>query len=305
MICLGLMSVCLLGKARLEKKMATHGYHPPTIARDQANLELQSIKRFNLGFPSLVSGLLWVQLLQEAKLKSVNQGEVSWEFTRLNAITSLDPNMDVAFSFGAVFLSVFKRDRLGARIILEKWVRQRPNFWRAEYLLGYHLYYEMGLFKEGSEHLLRAASFEHSPGWLTSLGIRLLSATGALAQALRMTCDLYGAVHSVEGQLRLRKRVRSLNYALQKAGWEEALNNYHKQFHREPATIQELHSTLLAGVRDLSSIMPADVDPELKPLIHEGFKFIYDPKKHSIECAQKLEDIEIDITGVHIPQGGT
>ncbi len=302
LFCLFLLWVCLFAKERLEKKKISLSHHLSTISREQASLELESTERLNLGFKTLVSGLLWVQLLQDSNTSSIPQDALSWEFTRLNAITSLDPNFSIAFSYGAIFLSVFKRDRLGAKIILEKWIRQQPNYWRAEYLLGYHLYYELGMLKEGSKHLLKAASLPGSPAWLTSLGIRLVSATGSLAQALRMTCDLFPIVHSTEGKYRLTKRVRSINYALQKASWEEALVNYRSQSHKEPQQIQDLKPLLKNQLREISSLFTSETDEELVPLLKETFRFRYDRQSRSIQSISNLHDIDIDITGIHIPK---
>ena len=132
-----------------------------------------------------------------------------------------------------------------------------------------------------------------------------MSQAGALAQALKMSSELYPIVHSLEGQYRLRRRVRSLNYALQKAGWEQALAEYRKKNRKEPTNLAELRPLVLSQLRDIASIVPENEPDDLKPILQEAFRFRYDPAQKTIEPQQALVDIDVDIAGVHLPEGGT
>src|SRR5690606_34161437 len=138
----------------------------------------------------------------------------------------LDPKFEKAYWFGAAFVSIFRRDEIGAKELLTNWVRQRPTFWRSHYNLGFHLFHEMHLYDPAAFHILRAASLPGAPSWLTALGVRLLTASAGTFSALQAAVGLYDSVNGTEGRYRLRMRVRSLAYALQKARWKEALERY-------------------------------------------------------------------------------
>jgi len=116
----------------------------PSVQVSKVGMRSQSLRKYHLGFGNLLADLIWIHLLQEATHEKLPPGTVSWEFIQLDSITTLDPKFNTAYSFGASFLSVFRQDKIGAKILLEKWVKHRSQNWQPHFLLGYHLYYEMG-----------------------------------------------------------------------------------------------------------------------------------------------------------------
>lgn len=269
----------------------------PSLKPIEAKYQSQALKKYNAGFAHFLSALMWVQLLQQSSHQPIQDGKVSWEFTHVDGITELDPQFDRAYSFGSTFLSVFKQDVLGSQLILEKWVKRRPYYWRANYLLGFHYFSELDDASRGSEYILKASAMENAPSWTTSLGVRMLSETGALAQALRISIELYPGIRDDEGRTRLKSRVRSLNYALQKKGWEAALHKYRKEQKAEPQQIQDLRSILHSEVRGIASLFD-QVPEDLKPLLAEPFQFYYDASSHSIQPMRDPLSLGITRVGV-------
>lgn len=241
---------------------------------------------------------MWVQLLQQSTNQPIQDEHVSWEFTYLDGITELDPHFERAYSFGATFLSVFKQDSLGAKLILEKWVRRRPHYWRANYLLGFHYFHELKDANLGSLYILRAARMDSAPSWISSLGVRVLSETGALAQALKLSLELYPGINDLEGRFRLKRRIRSLNYTLQYKGWESALKKYRAKWQAEPETIRELRPFLQSEVREVSSVFDDKVSEELEEMIREPFAFYYDDISHGIKPSFNAKTLGLDVVGI-------
>ena len=123
---LGLLSLvvaCLFAKYSLEVRLYEALAQKPNLQPGQARYHSDSLKQYNLGFENLIAALIWVQLLQRSSYEKIKEGRVSWEFSQLDAVTGLDRNFERAYSYGAIFLSVFKRDKLGAKLLLEKWGR--------------------------------------------------------------------------------------------------------------------------------------------------------------------------------------
>src|SRR4051812_31460807 len=148
-----------LGKYWLEEQKIDR-LAPDDMEQNQVSFQAESIKRFSFGYDGLIASLAWIQTLQRAEVRPLEKGQRSWEYAQLRLITTLDPNFEVAYWFGALQLSVFRRDNEGARDILERWVYRSPNRWQAYYLLGYHLYFEMNQHQEAASYLLRAAQME-------------------------------------------------------------------------------------------------------------------------------------------------
>lgn len=294
--------VCVTAKVCTERRLSGFDERTPSLYLQSARYHAASLQRYSLGFENVVADLIWLRLLDKARQKDPEPGKVTWEFAQLDAITALDRNFERAYIFGAAFLSVYLRDNLGARLILEKWVRYFPVNWKAHYTLGYHLYFEMGEFKPAATRILAAAAMEGAPSWLSSLGIRLLTQTGSLAQALRMAISLYPALKEGEGQKRLTLRIRSLIYNLQKASWQAALASFRAEEHREPSSLTDIVPYLASKNREIASMLSNSEMPDrLRPLFAENHAFRYDLKEKQIVPLNPSPDLEK--IGVYRPEG--
>lgn len=293
----------LAGKVCLDRDAIFFSKKPLELKPLAASYEGRALKRSSLGFRNLVADLLWIKLLQRADHRPLSAESVSWEYAQLQAITALDPHFTKAYEFGAAYLSVFRRDKLGARLLLESWASRRPYYWRTHYLLGYHLYFELGEYEEASRRIMQASQMEGAPAFLSSLGIRLLSESGALWQALELALEMYPQFSDIEARFRLRNRIRSLRFALERARWESALADYRAQYGHEPGSLLALAPFLPGVGREISSLDDA-VYEELAPLLHERFPFHYDAKSRSIVSIPSAEELGIDRAGIHRPQSG-
>ncbi|MEZ4751698.1 MAG: hypothetical protein R3B54_14050 [Bdellovibrionota bacterium] len=187
---LGLVVALIGGKLYLESHVEAPLPRRLALTPTRAAFQSKFLAQYHMGFNSVLADLLWIQFLQGHEHTPLESGKVSWEFVQLDAVTTLDRRFERAFQFGAILLSVLRQDKLGARLILERWVKSRPNEWRPNYFYGYHLYFELGEFEVASKYILRAAAMEGAPYWLSSLGVRLIGESGAYLQALRVTLDL-------------------------------------------------------------------------------------------------------------------
>lgn len=293
--------MCLPAKLWLQKRLQGLANTGPSLYAQTAAYHARSLKRYSLGFGNALSDLLWIRLLQKARHQEASPGKVSWEFVQLDAITTLDRKFERAYPFGAAYLSVFLRDYLGAKIILEKWVRHRPHYWRTHYLLGYHLYYEMNQYEEAAREILQAASLEGAPQWLHALGVGLLSETGAFANALKVAISLYTSVHDEEGLSRLARRIRVLRYSMIRASWEHALGQYRFRYGREPKRLDDLTPLHATYSRELASLFEnVEVPNRLRTLFAESFLFKYDSSSRKIEAENPPSASEL--IGIHRPK---
>lgn len=293
---------CIATKISFERRLGSH-----LKPADKINLQVteasfygHSLKHYSLGFNNLIADLLWIDLMQRAAYEKVSSDKVSWEYAQLDALTTLDPHFLKAYSFGAVFLSVFRQDRLGAKLILEKWVEQQPNYWHNQYILGYHLFYEMNDYAAAYPHILKAASLPGAPPWLSSLGVRILSETGALLSSLKLSLDLFATLEDPEVKKRLIVQIRSIRYAIQKASLEKALVLYRNQYHHEPTNLAALQPLESGDSRELASIAgEGELNEEMQSILSERFPFQYEPESRSIISQKTMKELEIEEVGIH------
>ena len=297
--CIGVIALALWGKYVVDRKNLAGLRIVPPVTEASAQYESHSLQRFSLGFDNAIADLLWVRLLQNATYKQHLKPGVSWEFAQVNAITDLDRNYSNAYQFGSAFLSVFRRDKIGARHILEKWAQNYPMLWKAHFHLGFHLYYEMGEYQAAGREVLKAAALPRSPTWLDSLAIRLMSNGEAYLPALQIALSLYPTLLNDESKFRLRARIRSLRYHLQKEEWETALAEFQKSKHAKPRSLADLRPFLHAerGVAEVEEEWQNNED--LREIVAERFRFDYLPNGKGIVGLLSKEDQVLEVSGAY------
>jgi tetratricopeptide (TPR) repeat protein len=294
----------LLAKNLGEDRLASFQRATPNVSLESARFYARSIHKFSLGFDNLLADLAWVQLLQGASHEPLDRPGVSWEYAMVHAINTLDPKFTKAYWFGASYVSIFRRDKVGALDILEKWTQVQPLEWNSHYILGFHLFHEMGNSEKAAEELIKAAALPRAPSYLSSLGVRLLSESGARFSALQSAVALYDSVSDEQGRTRLRARIRSLHYSLQKAAWTDSIRKYREKYRREPAALSELDSVAKTGI-DYSEILQHGTIPEdLHALLQEKFQFRYDPSTRTVQGILSPQDQEIEQTGIYRSEKG-
>lgn len=290
----------LLGKLAVELPLAKAKRPEPIVDLETARFHSRSLHKFSLGFDNLLADLTWIAVVQNASHEPLDHSGVSWEYAMLNSIHTLDPAFERPYVFGAAFVSIFRRDKTGAKDLLEKWVSVKPNSWLSHYKLGFHLFHEMGDHENAAKHILRAASLPNAPPWLGSLGVRLLSESGSLMYALQTATQLYATVTHDEAKDRLKKRIRSLNYALQKLHLEEALRRYRSQTGRSPAALSEVRTSAQAlSETTRRALLDFGMSPEVRALLGESFQFRYDSRTAQVTGILDDDERYLETVGIH------
>jgi hypothetical protein len=290
-------------KRFVESKTRLFERPAPVVTLETAQFYSRSLRKFSLGFDNALADLSWVQLLQGASHDPIDHEGVSWEYATVNSVITLDPRYYRAYRFGAAFVSIFRRDKVGAKDLLQKWTLVEPLNWQSHYSLGFHLFHEMDDAEAAAPPILLAAKLPNAPFWLSSLGIRLLSESGGAFSALQAALELYESVVDEEGKQRLALRLRSLNLHLQKALWKERLNTFQNNHRRAPASLSQLQTQTPTVSNPLGSLLEkGDLDPEIQSLLGEKFDFFLDQKTNTIEARLSKEDRALETLGVHRPK---
>lgn len=291
----------LLGKVYFQKHNLVTQPANPDLKPLLASYQSESVERYSLGFNSLIGAGIWVQLLQNSDYHPVKDNQVSWEFAQIDTLTTLDPNNIRAYDFGSIFISVLRRDKIGGKLLLEKWTKKQPNFWRPWYLLGSHHFLELHDYATAAPLIFKASKMSGSPEWLSSLGIRLFSESGQLYQALKTSLELLPQLKVGEGRDRIAFRIRSLNYRIQKRYWQEALENYLKKNSKPPENLADLNDLVASKKRELSSLMDYSEDTELKEFVlSEKFTFKLDSSHKAIVSASPETTNLLENVGIFI-----
>ena len=217
--------------------------------------------RLALAYDAIVADLYWIRAIQYyggTRLSSDPDKSYDLLYPLLDLTTSLDPNFNIAYEFGAFFLSEKKpggpaRSDL-AITLLEKGMRARPDRWQYPYDIGF-VHYRDGNYKVAADWFLRAARTsgarregERADMWLEPLAANTM-ATGGDTRSSRVLYEQL--LRSEVAWLRedAVRRIRKLDAIDQIAALERSTAEYERRFGEPPPTWQHMvQAGLLPGV---------------------------------------------------------
>ena len=217
--------------------------------------------RLALAYDAIVADLYWIRAIQYyggTRLSSDPDKSYDLLYPLLDLTTSLDPNFNIAYEFGAFFLSEKKpggpaRSDL-AITLLEKGMRARPDRWQYPYDIGF-VHYRDGNYKVAADWFLRAARTsgarregERADMWLEPLAANTM-ATGGDTRSSRVLYEQL--LRSEVAWLRedAVRRLRKLDAIDQIAALERSTAEYERRFGDPPPTWQHMvQAGLLPGV---------------------------------------------------------
>jgi hypothetical protein len=228
----------------------------------------EQVKRLFPGFEALAADVYWLRTVQYFGGQKVFGEGKSFDLLRplIDITTTLDPKLDIAYRYGAVFLSEAPpvgagRPREGIEI-LEKGVRAQPDSWRLRQDLGFFHYLYLHDAAAASKVLSEAAALPGAAYWLRTMAADILAESGDRQNSRQMWQQMYDQAE--EGVLKANARQRIL--ALDAEDLAEALSArviaYEGLHGAKPRTLDDLRvARLWSG--------PV-VDPSGAPFLYDG-----------------------------------
>jgi len=142
-------------------------------------------RRVALSFDAMAADLYWMRALQhfgETRLRASGQKTFEDLYPFLDLTTSLDPRFNVAYRFGAIFLSEAPPGGPGrpdlAIALLEKGLVHNPTRWEYHQDIGFVHYWWTGDYAKAAAAFSRGAATPGAPWWLKSLAAVTLAQGG-------------------------------------------------------------------------------------------------------------------------------
>jgi hypothetical protein len=226
------------------------------------------VKRLVPGFEQLAADLYWLRTVQYFGGERAFAKDKRFDllYPLIEITTTLDPRMEIAYRYGAVFLA--EQFPIGAgrpdlgRAVLERGVANNPGSWRLRQELGFfHFVYRRDA-KSAAEVLLEASRIPGAAFWLRNLAAEILGKGGERDIARRMWRETF---EQSEGSLKENARIHIM--VLDAADAVERLDArvalFHERMGRLPRSLGELSSAGLAGgpLVDPAGV-PFEYDPQ-------------------------------------------
>jgi hypothetical protein len=143
-----------------------------------------ALQRIALSYDSIVADTYWIRAIQLYGNTRLGQGDQSYAllYPMLDLTTTLDPDFDVAYQFGALFLAEKPPGGPGrpdlAIALLQKGIEKQPDDWRLYQALGFVHYWSNRDYVTAADWFARAAKVTGAPTWMQSLAAVTLAEGG-------------------------------------------------------------------------------------------------------------------------------
>lgn len=143
----------------------------------------QALDRMVLGFDALASDVYWIRAIQHYGGDRLDpSGQVrkyQLLYPLLDITTSLDPYFNIAYRFGAIFLSEAYPGGAGrpdlAVTLLRKGIAAQPGKWEYYHDIAFVNYWQLHDTQAAAEWFRRAAAQPNAPNWLMPVAAAMLT----------------------------------------------------------------------------------------------------------------------------------
>jgi hypothetical protein len=235
------------------------------------------VKRLVPGFEHLAADVYWLRTVQYFGAERAFAAEKRFDllYPLIDITTTLDPRLEIAYRYGAVFLAEPKpigagRPDLGIAV-LERGVRNNPLSWRLHQELGFCSFVYLHDAKRAAEILVDASRIPGAAFWLKNLAAEILGKGGERDIARRMWREMYE--QSEEGAIKENAKVHL--QVLDAADGMDRLN----------AVVAEFGTRMGRRPRALSELSDAGLVPRRALLDPAGVPYEYDVSTGKVSVA--------------------
>jgi tetratricopeptide (TPR) repeat protein len=142
-----------------------------------------ALKRMTLAFDAIAADVYWIRAIQHYGGDRLSGPEAANKYQLLYPLldltTTLDPYFNIAYRFGAIFLSEGYPGGPGrpdqSVALLRKAIVTMPQKWQYYHDIGFVYYWRLRDYQTAALWFQRAAMQPNAPNWLTPLAASMLS----------------------------------------------------------------------------------------------------------------------------------
>jgi tetratricopeptide (TPR) repeat protein len=151
-------------------------------------------------FDAVAADVYWIRAIQHYgrdRKSSRTTGRFELLEPLLDLTTTLDPHFNIAYRFGAIFLSLEPPNGPGrsdqAIALLEKGLANNPGRWQYALDIGFVHYWHTGDYRQAAHWFESAADMPNAPEWLRPLAATTLVEGGDRKGARQILGELMGS----------------------------------------------------------------------------------------------------------------
>jgi hypothetical protein len=236
-----------------------------------------AVSRIWTGLRGIAADVYWLRTVQFYGGQRAYAAEKRFDLLEplLDITVSLDPRFDIAYKYGAIFLSepfpMGAGDPDAGLALVERGTRAMPENWRMRQHLAFCTFLYKHDAEKASQLLNEASNIPGAPFWLRSMAATLLIKGGELTMARDIWLDLYRT--SEPGFVRelARQNLERLDAVDMALRLQTLAKTYAARTGRLPSSLDDL--------RDAGALPQVPKDPQ-------GVAFTYDPASGKVRLSQ-------------------
>lgn len=208
----------------------------------------------SLGFDAVIGDYYWLQAVQIVGGELFPETRAHLLRGLLDVVTTLDPWVDHAYRFAAIWLTDSEESVRKANELLEKSLEIHPEEWRNPFYLGFNRFFYLDDAAGAAEALDLAIERPGSPTYLHRLVARLRSQTAGLEVAEAFLRQLWEESHDPRARAEYEKALDEIATERRARILDAARRVFQKRHGRDLESVEEL----VAGPSPVLEALPEE-----------------------------------------------
>jgi hypothetical protein len=250
----------------------------------------EAIKKLSLGYDGLLGDIYWTRTVQyygSQADKPVPDYHLLWPL--LDITTTLDPRLEVAYHFGAIFLSETGKVGAGrtdlAIQLVKKGIAANPDMWQLGTDLGFLYYWRMKDYPDAAAAYLQTSQIPDSPPWIKMMAARVAQTGGSIETSQMIWQQVYDTTNDPDVKKRASDELQGLRAQFDMRQLDEIAEDYKNRSGHYPASEQELHGAgILPGIPVDPAGFPYEFDADGRAQLNSKTTFVM-PREPRIYAA--------------------
>jgi tetratricopeptide (TPR) repeat protein len=212
------------------------------------------VKMMSLEYAPLVADIYWTRVVQYYGNKHVRgQANLELLWPLLDITTTLDPNLLIAYRFGAMFLSQKApggagRPDLAVRLI-QRGIQANPEYWRLYEDLGFIYYFDIKDYEKASAAFLEGSKKPDAKVWMKVMAAKIAAEGESYATSAFLWKDIYESTTDPLVKENAQMHLKLLRVREDCKQLDALADEYDKRYGRRPAHMGELvRAGMLRGI---------------------------------------------------------
>jgi hypothetical protein len=227
-----------------------------TLKLDNDELAMRSpavMKRLSLEYAPLMGAIYWTRAVQYFGGKHrEHDPDLGQLWPLLDIATTLDPNLIVAYHFGATFLSDSPPRGAGepehAASLLERGIKANPEHWRFYQDLGNVYYFDKKDYLKASQAFEAGGKLPGTPPFMKIMAAKIAAEGESLETSFALWMELYQSTRDNDVRKNAEEHLRMVKMQMDLRALDRIADDYEKRTKERAACINELADAgLLSG----------------------------------------------------------